>query len=294
MRITRRSLLAGVALGATGCAGSPTIQAPTVSPTPDPVPVQEPWAVEATATAAALRSQVAAAPPSAWVVAALGLCDEQLALFAALDPFAEAPEPGFDVPPPPTGEAGTALPAAIEEARQRFAAQVAGAPGQPERLLLASASCAVAALADQTTLPEPGGMPRRFAEATLDDSLPVALSHVWALLQGLEIGLGRLPRKDPLRDHAAARLPEARTERNRLRDLIQGEAPRQPASLQMPTPMTTPDEIRAGWAALELGLLDGYGRLTAVDAAWLPSMQGQVPRIQALGGRLPHWPGWAG
>lgn len=294
MRITRRSLLAGTALTLTGCAGSPTIQAPTLSPTPDPTPVQESWAAEATATTAALRAQVASAPPSEWATAALGLCDDQLLLFTSLDPFAEEPEPYFEIPPLPNDEADKALPAAIEETRQRFTAQAGTAPGQPERLLLASASCAVASLAVQETAPQPGGMPRRFAEATLDDSLPVALSHAWALLQGLELGLGRLPKNEPLRDYAVNRLPGARTERNRLRDLIQGEPPLQPVSLQMPTPMTTPDEIRSGWAALELGLLDGYGRLTAVDVTWLPLMQGQVPRVQALGGRIPHWPGWAG
>lgn len=292
MRITRRSLLAGAALTVTGCAGSPTIQAPAASPIPRPVPVQEPWAVAATATTAALRAQLAAMPSSEWTIAALGLCDDQLTLFTALDPFAEEVEPHFEIPQPQGAEAD--LPAAIGEARQRFTRHAEDASGQPERLLLASASCAVASLADQQTAPQPGGKPRRFAEATLDASLPVALSHTWALLQGLELGLGRLPKDDPLRDYALSRLPEARTQRNRLRDLIPGEPPRQPASLQMPTPMATPDEIRSGWAALELGLLDGYAWLTAVDVAWLEFMQAQVPRVQSLGGRLPHWPGWAG
>ena len=122
----------------------------------------------------------------------------------------------------------------------------------------------------------------------------MALRHLWALLHGLELGLGRLPRGHELRGYAHSRLPSAREERNELRDLISGEPPLQPVSLRMPTSMTTLDEIQEGWAVLERGVLDGYGRLTAVDPAWLPRMQAQVPRIQSLGGQLPHWPGWTG
>ena len=292
MLITRRGALVGAALAVSGCALSPTVRVPDASLAPDPV--QEPWAADAERHVAALNATIAAASSSPWRSAALALTDAHLARLGARDPFAEEPEPFF--PPaaasPRTGEGAAA--AAVEEARAQLTTLVGTAPGQAQRLLLASAACAVASLAVPSLPPVPGGAPRRFAEVTVDDSLPVALSHLWALLHGLELGLGRLPRGHELRGYAHSRLPSAREERNELRDLISGEPPLQPVSLRMPTSMTTLDEIQEGWAVLERGVLDGYGRLTAVDPAWLPRMQAQVPRIQSLGGQLPHWPGWTG
>lgn len=295
MRITRRGLLGVAAITLTGCTGSPTIQPPFVVPPPSPE--QEPWAVATTATVTGLRGLFAIAAPSKWSDGALALLDDHLLRLTALDPFADEPEPHFDAPVvegPDAALDDEALDAAVEQARQELSEQVATAPGQPERLLVASASCAVASLAVHKLPPKPGGAPRRFADATLEGSLPVALSHIWALIQGLELGLGRLPRDHKLREYADARLPQIREARNRLRDLIDGEPPLQPASLTMPNAMSDASEIKAGWAALELGVLDGYARLTAVDATWLTEMQAQVPRVQSLGGRLPHWPGWAG
>lgn len=295
MRITRRSLLGVAALTLTGCAGAPTIQFPSVEPLPDAE--QESWAAAATATVARLRDTLATATSSDWRDAGLALTEEQLLRLTSLDPFAEEPGAHFATPPaeePATAPDQAVLVTAAEHALQELTDQALDAPGQPERLLLASASCAVASLRTPSLPPVPGGAPRRFAEVTLHDALPVALSHSWALIQGLELGLARLADEDELRDYAGNRLPQARQTRNRFRDLVDGDPPLQPPALAMPTPMNTPAEIRTGWAALELGLLDGYGRLAAMDVTWLTDMQAQVPRVQSLGGRLPHWPGWAG
>ena len=92
------------------------------------------------------------------------------------------------------------------------------------------------------------------------------------------------------------RLATAKELRNELRNALPGVAPVQPATFELPTAMTTSEEIRAGWGALELGLLEGLGRLVAAGGPgrerWLELMVGAADSVGAMGRPLPHWPGW--
>ena len=73
-----------------------------------------------------------------------------------------------------------------------------------------------------------------------------------------------------------------------------GEVPDEPAAFALPNEMSTPDEIRSGWAALETNLLGGYARLVASsdEEGWRTAMLTQVGPVQSVGGRLGFWPGW--
>ncbi|HSO69320.1 MAG TPA: hypothetical protein VLQ67_06735, partial [Arachnia sp.] len=298
------------ALLLTGCGLDPTISQPSLpAPEPDPSPSQSAEAAEATAAVAGLVSAIEAgrsaqdAPASfpAWADAAVAALGAVLDRLRAADPVAGG-EPVFELPPPspatlaPAGLAES-LAGASTAAEDSLRRAALAAEAQPLRLLYASAACASRGLATVGAAPVEGGAePRHFQGTTVAASLPIALSHSWALIYGLGVGIGRLDRDDPLRGLGTARLATAKELRNELRDALPGAAPVQPATFDLPTAMTTSDEIRAGWGALELGLLEGLGRLVAAGGPgrerWLELMLGAVDSVGGMGWPLPHWPGW--
>ena len=134
-------------------------------------------------------------------------------------------------------------------------------------------------------------------EYGLDDvclSLPVLLGHVWALIYGLGVGLGKLPKDDPLHAVGAARLTQARELRNQLRAELGAATPEQPAAFDLPTAMDSPASIREAWGLLEVHVLNSYARLVAADSdpRWRIAMRNQVQPVQATGTALTWWPGW--
>lgn len=307
MRFTRRALLTAAALGVSGCAASPVIQGtPATAPTP-PKPAQPPVqaaAQEAVATLAAVVESMSAvegwASPE-WTQAALAQCQAHLARLSLPDPFLGQEQEPFVVatptpaPPPTLADGTAAVDARIAVAVTALEAAAAASPEGDLRLMYASAATATAALANRTLAPSgTGGEPGRLTGTTVQTALPVALTHAWALVYGLGVGIGRLASKDPLHALGTARLAVVKGLRNDLRAAVDGEPPLQPAAFALPTPMTTAAEIRAGWAVLETNLLAGYAGLVAAtdDARWRAAMRAQVPAIQAVGGTLGHWPGW--
>jgi hypothetical protein len=58
--------------------------------------------------------------------------------------------------------------------------------------------------------------------------------------------------------------------------------------------MDSAKTIKAGWAALERNLLEGYATAVAGDDAprWRALMRAQAKPVAELGAPLPFWPGW--
>lgn len=136
--------------------------------------------------------------------------------------------------------------------------------------------------------------PGRFSAPTREAALGVAISHAWALVYGLGVGLGRLGSKDPLYEWGLSRLNTARELRNELRAALGADTPTQPAAFELPTAMDSAKTITAGWAALEQNLLEGYATAVAGDDAprWRALMRAQAKPMAELGAPLPFWPGW--
>lgn len=305
MQVTRRTALAVLVLGLSGCAASPVVSGtPALAPS-SPPPTQAPEDAAAQAAVARLESVLNGLATlvdpgeQAWSAAALQQCAAHLELLQLPDPFGpegqepfvvETPESAFD-----SAEAGNLafaeqLPMTVDSLESAAASADAG----DLRLLYASAATGAAALGNRSVPPAPGAVPVRLQPTTVEASLPIALGHAWALIHGLGVGLGRLASKDPLHAVGTARLPIAKGLRNDLRAAIVGEVPEQPAAFELPNAMSSPDEIRAAWASLETNLMEGYARLVAAsdEAAWRLAMRAQVEPVQAVGGALGFWPGW--
>ncbi len=306
MKVRRRALLAALAVA--GCVPDPTVDgSPAPAATP-PAPTQAPAAAsvaeafERLAAAVRAGSGVAGQGYEAWADAAGAALDAVMSRLLAEDPVAGGEEV-FERPASPESAPGDRQAAArvlADASDAAVAAAVAGAldaTDQPLRLLYASAACSARGLRRAAVPPVPGDAEPGHFQATSDQAaVAVALSHTWALIYGLGVGLGRLDSDDDLHALGSVRLIEAKELRNRLREELTSPVD-QPASFELPTPMSTPDEIRAGWGALELDLLEGIGRLVAAGGGEpdqrLDLMLAQADAVSAMDHPLPHWPGWA-
>lgn len=308
MLIRRRTLLIALALGVGGCAPSPVVSGEPAAPATTAPPVQDATAAAAQSAIAALRTGLEglaglagfAAPD--WAKAAIAQCDAHLELLSLPDPLG-----GADQTPFPTAPAGLRPPTDLAQGEAELTARIdavvealeatAAASGEGDlRLLNASAATAAVGLRNRALLPvAPEVNPTRLQPTTLEASLPIALGHVWALIYGLGVGVGRLGSKDPLRAAGMARLASAKELRNRLRAGLT-EVPSQPAAFDLPNELSTPAEIQAAWAELETNLLHGLARLVAAspEPRWRAELLGQVTPVQAMGGSLSYWPGWVG
>ncbi|MEO7587586.1 MAG: hypothetical protein ABIS84_06105 [Arachnia sp.] len=316
MHATRRSLLQLPLLAVlAGCTTSPVVQG---SPGPPAEPARPTRTAEAAAAAAWVTnfsSLIAAVADSAdawkadpqyaaWLAALTLQSTAHLSRLVAENPVVggvtafptpEATEAAAPAPATPADALALLTKQAADGSTVLQAAVIAAESG-PERLLYASIDTAVSASLRPDLPPLEGGAePAPFTEPQLQPSIGLALGHVWALVRALEIGLGRLPRGDALRDAGTQRLDGARTLRNVLLAALTADPP-ETGNWDLPNPMSTPAEIRLAWAVLETSVLDALGVLVAADttgeASWLPVMRAQVVWVQRWGGRLPHWPGW--
>ncbi len=314
MLISRRVVLtaAGV-VAVAGCTSSPVVNgdpaiAPSTPTTPDPpAPVQAPEVAAAQAAVAALGAELRRAvgldawEKKEWALAAADQCDAHLALLSLPDPLSAGEQEPFEtpVPSPGTGDdadaVGAELKARAKTAAAALEAAAAAASSPDLRLTWASAATAASALTGKRVAPVPGdATPGRFSAPTREAALGVAISHTWALIYGLGVGLGRLPSKDPLHEWGLARLNAAKELRNELRAALGADTPAQSAAFELPTAMDSAKTIKAGWAALEQNLLEGYATAVAGDDAprWRALMRAQAKPVAELGAPLPFWPGW--
>lgn len=309
----RRVLIWGAVLPLAACAPDPTIsggpEAPwSVAPTD---PVQQPELAEAGRIIGEVRDGVAAIrraapqwdPPGdvgQWADPCTRMLRSYQDRLRSLSAFTE-PDPVFELPAatdPDVGsselEADAWLGAAVDGAASGLGDLALDTRDQPLRLLFTSLAVGVTGVRVRAIQPIPGpAVPVRFPETGMGSAVEVALSHVWALIRGLEVGLGRLGSDDPLGTLGARRLDGARMLRNQLRGQAD-EVPGQPVAYDLPNSMSDPLLIRQGWGTLEENLLGALCRLfvATTEPEWFDAALEQVPHVQAVARPLPYWPGW--
>lgn len=234
----------------------------------------------------------------AWASASLAQAEAQLACLLSADPLDPAAESIFEVSPD-----DVTLPVVLTEFDEARASHVqtgidlmrdltVAAEGQPQRLLFSSLAISAATARTRAIAPVTAdAVPVRFPEASPAASLEVAMGHVLALVQGLELALGNLSSGTD-RDTASSRLASAKHLRNLIREDPQAPVG-QPVAMDLPDEMEQ-GEFRAGLRILETNVLDALARLTATAGdEWFGPMIEQVRHVQSWGGALPTWPGWA-
>lgn len=316
----RRALLRGgllAALVTAGCSPDPTVHgshAGAVAPSPGVTPTvpaaqrlltQQEADLAAWLTAAAALPDIGAA--RAFVLAAANQCRAHAARLAEPDPLAaatpsatptaakQAPGASWEQAAPELTRRATALSAAH---------RVAALAAEDGSTALLHGSLAVAAHAVRRVGPAPLAAqvrPVRVEPASPDQARLVLVSQLRALVQGLQVGIGRLPLPSddyqPARDRLAV-VMGVRDQVLAALDAAGVEVPPAEVSYAMPGGFTNPSAIRQTWGRLEAQVLDAWGGVVAaasgdVRAQALDQMVRQADQVRADGLALDWWPGWA-
>ena len=295
MPLTRRHLFAGLgALVFTSCAPEPVVDKLPIAP---PKPSQDPG-VSALSAAVTELSGAVSRQSDPWRANALAQTSAWQGRLLATDPLVGG-EPVFpETSPSPSAsqssDPGADLTAATQLVMDASTKALGEARDQPMRLLHLSVLLAAKGLANPDALPgEATGEPYQYQDVTDKTALGTALTHAWALLQALERGLGVTPTKDPQHAVLLARHSELKGLRNRLIAALGTDRPRQDGHYEMPA-ITDTASLQTAQLGLEMNLLNGLAGVVAAagEKDWLDGTLAQVPRVQALGGRIPAWPGW--
>lgn len=286
MPLDRRQLLTVLGIASlAGCAPDPTIHGDPAHVAPAE-PTQGPAVVEL-ATALAGLQRAIGDEPDPWRGAATAQVEEWGERLRLLEPL-EGGDPHF---PAPTAGTTEGLAEALTATTTAALRAAESAEGQAMRLLHLSILAGATGLGN-TALPPvtDGAAPARFVDVPTSQVLPVTLSHVLALLQGLERGLGLLGRDAPAKEQVATRRGEVRLLRNRITEAIGSNRPLQDAHYELPPIDAT--TFGPVWAGLELAVLGGLLGLAATQDSWVDPAVSQVSKAQAAGAQLPTWPGW--
>ncbi|WP_130874366.1 hypothetical protein [[Pseudopropionibacterium] massiliense] len=295
MSLTRRHLFAGLgALTLTACAPGPVVDE---LPVPPPKPTQDPG-VSTLSSAVTKLSGVLSEQPDPWRTAALAQTSAWQARLLAADPLIGGepvfPETSASPSAPQNSDPAAASTDATQLVLDAATKALEEAPNQPMRLFHVSILLATTGLRNPASVPdETVSEPYRYAETTDKAALGAALTHVWALLQALEKGLGITTPKDPLHATLQGRHTELKRLRDRLISALGSDRPRQDGHYDLPA-ITDVASFQTTELELESKLLNGLAGVVAAagEKDWLGEALAQVPRLQALGGRLPAWPGW--
>ena len=295
MPLTRRHLFAGLgALAFTACAPGPVVDnLPPLSPKPTQNP-----GVSTLSSAVTELSRAVSLQSDPWRAAALTQTSAWQGRLLASDPLVGG-EPVFpEASPSPSASQSSDpradLAAATQLVMDAATKALGEAQGQPMRLFHLSVLLAAKGLTNPDALPgETTSEPYQYQDIPDKTALGTALTHVWALLQALEKGLGITSSKDSQHDVLLARHTELKDLRDRLIAALGTDRPRQDGHYELPA-ITDAASLQNAQTELELKLLDGLaGAVSATgEKDWLNEALAQVPRIQALGGKLPAWPGW--
>lgn len=171
-----------------------------------------------------------------------------------------------------------------------------------ETLLWASLSAFCGSFDPSEPAPGPVGavFPVTIGTEPLTDAQQVLLTHLNALVAGLEWGIGRLPSSDPMRAWGMSRRTAVLRQRADLRAAIrQASATPTPDLPGYPMPATpsTSASARSLWSRLESNVLAARGRVTAATpksgrANAIAAMTAQIKVLTHLGTQTPTWPGW--
>lgn len=327
-RMGRRTLLGlgtGVALvaAASACSPDPTIrgshvgaQPPTPSATPSPAQLalaDQEEALAALLSATAARTSDTPTSQKAWLAAAAAQCLAHAERLRQVDPLG-VPASSASASASPTSGTNAGTPPASWVAAQKTitqrADQLAGAhrgaatAATDGSLALFHASASVAAHGIRQPGLAPVVAPVRPAAVevgTLDDARLVLLSQLRALVQGLEVGTGRLPLPDEHYSPALARITQVLAERDQVIAALEAakvEIPAAELSYTMPGGFGSVGAILTTWGRLETSVMDGWGRVAAAATGAdrttaIDQMVRHADQSRARGVALDWWPGWA-
>lgn len=223
------------------------------------------------------------------------------------DPFSgNTGSPSPSVSPSPL-TAGQGSPVALLQRHEKAAAtqylsncRAAGDPS--ESLVWASLSVFCSAFDPDAPAPRPTPkvVPVSVGQEPLVNAQQALLTHLNALVAGLEWGIGRLAEGDPLRawgwrrrDQVIAQRAEVR---RGIRDASATPTPDLPG-YPMPTTPVNAAATRSLWSDLEDNVLSGWGRVTAASPAparphAVAAMASQTEVLAHLGTGVTTWPGW--
>lgn len=315
--LRRRHFLTGlgVAAVASGCTPSPTVRSarPRTSATPlvpgaDLATARSHEAAVVSLLDAALASPKGRTPAQTRLLTQLrtahGAHHEVL---MRRDPLVAGSAPMSSASPTPrqAPKDWAALVAQIGSLEKQAAAhhqRVALGVDEPSAVLLFTSLACFATVNQKPEAPiaAPASTPALVEVGDRATALTVLLTHLRALVEGLEIGSGQLKSTDARAKDGRARLERAWALRDQVMGWMRAEkvsVPPAQLGYDMPGGFGTPAEAAATWALLEGDVLAGYARLTAASpkpqrAETLALAHGQLARVRSLGGTLPCWPGW--
>ena len=171
-----------------------------------------------------------------------------------------------------------------------------------ETLLWASLSVFCSAFNPSAPAPQstPKVVPVTIGQEPLTNAQQALLTHLNALVAGLEWGIGRLGENDPLRtwgwDRREQVLAQRAEVRQSIRDASTTPTPDVPGYPMSPTPVNDA-ATRSLWSGLEANVLSGWGRVTAASGSAarphaVASMVSQTQVLAHLGTGVTTWPGW--
>ncbi|MGK2309244.1 DUF4439 domain-containing protein [Cutibacterium sp. V970] len=312
--IARRTLLASgaslVAIGLTGCDHEPAKKTTPVHPTIASAAPQRRDAVSQEAFLAQLATKAASTVGGDRKVMYQRIAaahDRHCQVLSQAEPFlGSTGSPTPSISPSPV-VAGRGSPVALLQRHEKAAAthylshcRAAGEPS--ESLLWASLSVFCSAFGPDAPAPRPTPevVPVTVGQEPLVDAQQALLTHLNALMAGLEWGIGRLGEADPLRTWGWQRRDQVIAQRAEVRQAIR-EASATPTPDLPGYPMpTTPDNAaatRSLWSDLEDDVLSGWGRVTAASPTSarphaVAAMVNQTEVLAHLGTGLTTWPGW--
>ena len=171
-----------------------------------------------------------------------------------------------------------------------------------ETLLWASLSVFCSAFNPTGPVPQPTPkvVPVTVGQEPLVDAQQALLSHLNALVAGLEWGIGRLEKNDPLRTWGWNRrekvLAQRAEVRQNVRDASATPTPDLPGYPMSPAPVNDA-ATRSLWSGLETNVLSGWGRVTGASGSAarphaVAAMVTQTQVLAQLGTGVTTWPGW--
>ncbi|MDO4412966.1 DUF4439 domain-containing protein [Cutibacterium sp.] len=313
--IARRTLLAGgtalFAVGLTGCEHneSDTKTTPLISPTPSVAP-QRRDAVSQEIFLAQLATKAAATVTGDRKVMYQRVAAAHRLHYQVLsqaDPFSgntATPTPSVSPTPMAAGKGAptSELQTHEKNAAAQYLSNCQAAQNPSESLLWASLSVFCSAVGPNAPAPRPTPkvVPITIGQEPVVNAQQALLTHLNALVAGLEWGIGRLDEGHALRTWGQQRRDQVIAQRAKVRQTIR-DASATPtpdvAGYPMSTVPANAAATRSLWSSLEGNVLSGWGRVAAASPSSqrsnaVSAMIAQTKYLAYLEAGVTTWPGW--
>ncbi|MSS46494.1 DUF4439 domain-containing protein [Cutibacterium sp. WCA-380-WT-3A] len=189
-----------------------------------------------------------------------------------------------------------------QAAATKYLSSCQTAQDSSEALLWASLSVFSSAVHPSSPIPQLTQkiVPVAVGKEPVANAQQALLTHLNALIAGLEWGIARLGDGDPLRAWGSNRRDKVLVERTEVRQSIRNASatptPDLPGYPMSPAPVNAA-ATRLLWSGLEANVLSGWGRVTAASESaerrhGVAAMVGQTQVLAHLGTGVTAWPGW--